>query len=283
LCFGTDGKNYLSDLWQYNSDKDYWTQEAACPGTGRIYATGFGVGSDGIIGSGQDININYLGDFWRYSSTNNTWAKTDSMAVNNGRSGALSFALNGLGYMGTGFNGDYLKDFYAFDPNGGTNGKWTVLPGYPGHKRSHGLAFIIDNKAYILTGIDNGTLVTDMWRFDPTDQSWAGKTATDLRDISTTTNVGYKIIRTNGVAFSSGGKGYVALGNLSSSILNDVWEYTPGTDEWHQKVSFEGSSRTDAVSFSINDRIFVTTGRNGSYQLSDTWEFAPNAAYDPNN
>jgi N-acetylneuraminic acid mutarotase len=195
------------------------------------------------------------------------------------RTGALSFALNNFGYVGTGFNGSYLKDFYTLDP---ATDKWTTLPGYGGSKRRNAVSFIIDNKAYIVTGFESAGYVEDVWRFDPSTKTWAGGIDAGLRDISTAVNSNYKIRRSNAVGFSSATKGYVALGS-NGPVLNDVWEYDPATDLWSLKQSFEGTARVDAVSFSINDRIFVTTGKNGSTPLDDTWEFKPNDAYDANN
>ncbi len=283
LGFGYDGRNYLTDFWKYNTDSNFWTQVSSPSDTiyhlhavGRSGAVGFSIGTNGYVGSGYDGN-NFLKDFYKYNSITNNWEIIQSLPIE--RSGALSFSLNNIGYVGTGFNGTYLKDFYTLDPNTDT---WTTLPGYGGSKRRNAVSFIVNNKAYIVTGVDNGSWVLDLWRFDPATKTWAGGLDAKLRDISNVVNSNYKIVRSDAVGFSSATKGYVALGG-TNSILSDVWEYDPATDLWSMKNGFEGSPRTDAVAFSINGRMFVTTGKSGGSQLDDTWEFKPNDAYDPNN
>ena len=64
--------------------------------------------------------------------------------------------------MGTGYNDNYLKDFYRFDPNAATGQQWTIVSGFGGYKRQYGTAFVIDDVAYICCGDNNGTLVDDL-------------------------------------------------------------------------------------------------------------------------
>jgi N-acetylneuraminic acid mutarotase len=283
LGFGVDGRNiYVQDFWKYSTETNSWTKVKPCPGIGRIYAVGFSIGKDGYVGTGQDKNINYLADFWKYQSDLDQWVKIDTLP-SGGRTSALSFGLNNKGYVGTGFDGNTLKDFYVYDPTLAVGSQWTLLPGFGGEKRRNGVAFVVGGMAYVCTGIFNGTYVADLWKFDPTTQTWTGGIENGLKPISATTNSNYRIVRTNAVGFSSADKGYVALGSAPSTGLgNDVWEYDPTTDTWGRKTNFEGSARTNAVSFSLNNRMFVTTGQTSSYQFDDLWEFKPNDAYNAN-
>lgn len=89
----------------------------------------------------------------------------------------------------------------------------------------------------------------------------------------------YSIVRSNAVAFTLNGYGYIACG-ASSGALNSVWEYDSGTDTWELKTSFEGTTRQDAIAFSNGSRAFVGLGRSGTLYLDDLDEFFPFAEYD---
>ena len=61
------------------------------------------------------------------------------------RLGALAFSIGGYGYVGTGFNDNYLKDFYRFNPNAAAGKQWEIVNGFGGYKRWYGTAFVIDD------------------------------------------------------------------------------------------------------------------------------------------
>ena len=83
------------------------------------------------------------------------------------------------------------------------------------------------------------------------------------------------------VLFVIDGKGYIALGQTSSSSLrSNYWIYDPATDLWDGEdlTDFEGSSRVKAVCFSTGKRGIVATGGTGTSSSSfydDTWELKP--------
>ena len=62
LVCGYDGKKWLSDLWEYDMEQDFWTQKASMPGTARNSAVAFTVNGKGYLGTGYD-GENYLKDF----------------------------------------------------------------------------------------------------------------------------------------------------------------------------------------------------------------------------
>ena len=89
------------------------------------------------------------------------------------------------------------------------------------------------------------------------------------------------IVRCYGCAYVIDGKGYIALGQTSSSSLrSNYWIYDPATDLWDGEdlTDFEGSSRVKAVCFSTGKRGIVATGGTGTSSSSfydDTWELKP--------
>ena len=172
--------------------------------------------------------------------------------------GALAFSIGGYGYVGTGYNDNYLKDFYRFDPNAAAGQQWTIVSGFGGYKRQYGTAFVIDDVAYICCGDNNGTLVDDLW-----------------------------ITRAGTVSFVIDGRGYIATGTRSG-VTSDYWVYDPEEDLWYgdsdddytpmtnvHNVSSGGSSRSYAVSFSTGKRGFVLSGSSGTSYFDDVYELLP--------
>ncbi|MEM9885354.1 MAG: hypothetical protein AAF849_05620 [Bacteroidota bacterium] len=148
--------------------------------------------------------------------------------VNEGRSNAVSFVLNGKAYVLTGADrtNDVLTDVWSFDPlaNSGA-GEWTCLGDFPGPAREAAVAFVIDDKAYITGGsrvLGNlDVAYTDIWSFDGT--NWEEKEAFPGPP------------RTNAIGFAINGKGYFGTGFYNffnnngeqEELYADIWEYVP--------------------------------------------------------
>jgi N-acetylneuraminic acid mutarotase len=87
--------------------------------------------------------------------------------------------------------------------------------------------------------------------------------------------------RERGVSFAIGGRGYIGLGQDTLNLmLNDLWEYDPGTNSWTQKANFPGTPRRDAASFVIGTKAYVGTGMDNADAFmgtihADFWEYNP--------
>jgi len=283
---GTDGVNYLKDLWKYDAINNNWTQRANLPGDGRAGAVAFSVGRKGYIGTGYN-SAGKMKDFWEYNPAVNQWTrKTDFLGT--ARYGAAAFALNDRGYITTGFDGNDLSDFFEYNPAGDTTGSaaspWLARQDIPGAKRSGSVAFVYMGKGYVCTGA-SGTGISfveaiDIWVFDPATGSWSKRKS--ISDASTDSyDDKYSIIRKNAVAFVMNDHAYVTCGE-NGSVLNDIWEYDFASDLWLKKTDFEGVSRTGAVGFSVLNRGFVVGGSNSKYYFDDLREFLPAATYNVN-
>lgn len=87
--------------------------------------------------------------------------------------------------------------------------------------------------------------------------------------------------RTNAVAFSLQGKGFIGLG-LSNSVpryLADFWEFD-GLRSWRKLTDPNTTlgNREAAFVFQFADRVFVGGGAAGDLYFNDCWEFIPPGA-----
>lgn len=267
---GYDGDDYLGDFWEYDPDLNFWKRIADFPGNPRTNAVAFASDTKGYIGTGYDGD-NELNDFWEYDPITNTWQQVADFG-GSARYGAVAFGVSNKGYVGTGYDGNYLKDFWEYDPS--TNA-WEQIVSIPGSKREEAVAFVIDGLAYVGTGTNNGIYVQDFWEFNPATGTWTQKLDLDDDD-------DYAIDRSNAIAFTMNGFGYIGLGSYFSH-LGDFWEYDPATDTWTEKTNLideAAAARSDAVGFTLGSRSFLVTGRNGTIRLDDMWEFLPYEDFD---
>lgn len=211
---------------------------------------------------------------WVHGQTPNTWQqKTDLLdpkvasggAKPTARYGAVNFAINGKGYMGTGFDGRNKSDFWAYDP---TTDTWAQKADFAGGARFHAVGFAINGKGYLGTGFD-GDHKQDFWEYDPGSNTWTQKASFG------------GTARYGAVGFALNGKGYLGTGMDTSYDANfghkqDFWEYNPTTDTWTQKADFSGGARYQAVGFTINSKAYLGTGVDKSHRFKqDFWEYDP--------
>lgn len=279
----SNNKDKYNDLWRFSLATKYWESMTSMPTAAgnRNSAVAFVVGTKAYIGTGYD-GVNYLKDLWEFDpagAAGGKWTqKADIPAVNgkDGRQEATAFSLNNMGYVTCGYNGSALLDLWQFNPNSGANGTWTQKASL-GAKRYSAQCFIINGKAYVISGNSSGTVLKDLWMYNDATNQW-----TEMRKIFNFSSESYDdnyttIPRYNGVAFTQGGKGYLTTGTNGSNI-SSTWEYDATADTWLEKTAFEGSSRASAIAFVLSDRGFVMTGLSGTAPLGNGMEWHPNDA-----
>ncbi len=261
---------YLQDFWMWDTTRDFWTQLSDFPGQPRIGAVTFVLNGKAYMGCGYN-GITRLKDFWEFDPATKIWTQKADFAAetsvnDKSRYGAVSFAINNLGYIGTGRgeNDNYMRDFYQYDP---ANDKWTQIASMGGDGRTGAVAVTYNGKAYVTTGANNGSNLIDMWMYDPSTAVWTAKAKLNV-------NTAWTIPRTDGSAFILGSKAYICLG-YNSGVRVDCWEYDFTQDTWTKKTDFEASARQNAVSIVVNNRAFIATGRSGNSYFNDIWEFKP--------
>jgi len=168
------------------------------------------------------------------------------------RDNAVSFTLNGKGYVGLGSNDTTLfNDFWRYDP---ATYVWTKIADFGGAARRNAVAFVLDGKAYVGLGqsgiYPDFTNHKDFWVYDPVADSW-----TETTEFAGTA-------RYKSVAFTQGDKGFVMLGRDESGYPKDVWAFDPVSKQWTAKNNFSDDGRIGAFVFSLNDTIYVGHGVN---------------------
>ncbi|MES2557810.1 MAG: T9SS type A sorting domain-containing protein [Bacteroidota bacterium] len=119
LGTGDDGV-LRNDFWQYQPATDTWIQRANLPGTGRSGAVGWGNFPTAFICSGEDPNGNFKNDLWEYNFFGNVWVQRANLP-GPPRKHAMAFIINGVAFVGTGFNGVFLDDLYRYEQLLGTD------------------------------------------------------------------------------------------------------------------------------------------------------------------
>ncbi len=85
------------------------------------------------------------------------------------------------------------------------------------------------------------------------------------------------VTRNSCIAFSINGKGYLGLGqNSSSTKIYDFYEYDPSSNTWTQKANYPGGGSFASSAFVINGKGYVCLGANNAgTPQKDLWEYTP--------
>jgi len=172
------------------------------------------------------------------------------------RADAVGCAINGKGYLGTGYTTGYSKDWWEYDT---LTNAWTQKADFMGNSNVEGTCIGIIGKVYFLP-FSNGN---NFYMYDPLTNTWTMKA----------TFPGLQ--RQGAIGFTIDNKGYFGLGGVNSPNphKNDLWEYDPATDSWNQKADLPAAARMFAAAFSIGSKGYIGTGSSSSGTLSDFWEY----------
>lgn len=268
---GGAGNTLWEDWWEYDPATNAWTQKANYGGGINYHATGFTIGDYGYVGTGRVTSSgnNLTKSFYRYDPVTNTWTQ---MADFGGaaRRGAVGFAIDGYGYIGTGEppSGALYNDFYKYDPS---TDSWSPIASLPTAGRVSAVGFELGGYGYCGTGGFGsfGGSQKDFWRYDPNTDTWQ-----QMADVGT-------IPRMEATGFSHMGKGYILCGDNMSSGINysDMYEYDPAANVWTQREDFPGTARRYMAAATLNDITYCGLGTNGT-NFKDFWRFSANAFYD---
>lgn len=89
------------------------------------------------------------------------------------RTEAVSFTLNNMGYICSGYDGTArLNDLWQFNQSTGT---WRQKASLPGTARNSAVALVAAGKAYVGTGFDGLNRLNDFYQYNDTTNTWVQK------------------------------------------------------------------------------------------------------------
>jgi N-acetylneuraminic acid mutarotase len=199
------------------------------------------------------------------------------------RSEAVAFVINNIAYAGTGRNPNttvsIFSDFYAFDPSKGGWSQVTSMPTAAGG-RYGAVAFAANGKGYVAGGNNGtGTYLSDVWQFDPAQNTTTTVGTTTTTTIGRWTQVASLPVTLYGaVAGSINNVGYVGTGFDGSNNTNVFYQYNATANTWSQlSVPFPGDKRTGASAFVAANQLYVVGGSNNSANVIDVYSYDPSA------
>jgi N-acetylneuraminic acid mutarotase len=140
-------------------------------------------------------------------------------------------------------------------------GNWAISDYFDGPARSEAVLFQIKDTVFVGTGLSDIKRFNDFWKYSLDKRYW-----TRIKDFAGG-------LRSSGVAFALGNKGYVGLGyDNNVNYTGDMWQYSVDSNGWAPRNSFAGTPRVDAVAFVANGNAYVATGYDDNY-LKDVWQY----------
>ena len=141
----------------------------------------------------------------------------------------------------------------------------------PGVGRASGVAFVIQNKAYITLGRSNilSDSLKTCWEFDPNFKTWTARA--DFPGIQRV-NAFAEVV--NDTAYV--GLGYKAYsGGYAGANLKDLYIYVPSSDKWERKADFPSKTTVACVSFVHKGCIYVGAGFDDKIFSNEFWKYTP--------
>jgi len=196
------------------------------------------------------------------SCLNAQWTEVASLPSSApGRHHAVTFELDGFGYLVTGGDADnYFRDFYKYDPQ---MDEWEKLPDFPGPARAFAYGVAHNGKAYMGFGYDGTFAYSDLWEYDPSTGDWTQLASCECE------------ARLHPAFIANNGKLFVGLGNGQSGNTNDWWEYDIASNEWNEKPSFPAQRRHHPYHFSIGKYVYSAFGHGNNGIFNDLYRYDP--------
>lgn len=232
-----------------------------------------------LLGRLEHGSANNDTDCWQFDAASNTWAEKAKFP-GKPRVGAISEVVDGLAYVGFGFNYQkdvydadttILDDFWQYNPN---TDQWIKRASFPTHSNNAKpplnacSSFSYKQYIYIVGLTNEKQYFNEVWRYDTQADTW-----NRVKDFPGDNRQG-------GVACTDGEKYYFGTG-YHTFCRNDWWQYFPESDTWKERKSIPGKGRVNAVAFALKGRYFVATGRNVGGTLTDNYTHSDILEYDP--
>ena len=255
---GSDGSNYLNDVWSMADGKNWvsitaagWTKRAghqAVSHNGRLY----------VLGGEEEDRLN---DVWS-SADGKNWSREPANAGWVGRYFHQALSHNGRLYVLGGQDKDNKSLNDVWSSADGKNwsqetahADWTML--------SFHQALSHNGRLYVLGGQDkDNKSLNDVWS-SADGKNWSQETA----HADWTMRYGHQALSHNGRLYVLGGQ------DNQRKYLNDVWSSADGKNWGKETGNERWSGRLGHQALSLNDRLYVLGGYDGG-RFNDVWSSA---------
>lgn len=180
--------NYLKDFYRFDPHAAAGSQWQIVNGFGgnkRLYGSAFVIDEEAYICLGQNNNSNVT-DFWKFDGNN--WTQLRDIADTNddedydddydnlARYSAVTFVIDGKGYVATGDRSGVSSDYWVYDPAadlwyGDPDDDYTPLTnvhyGTGGSSRSEAVSFSTGSRGFIVTGSSGTSYFDDVYELLP--------------------------------------------------------------------------------------------------------------------
>lgn len=164
---GYDGKNDKKDFYQYDPATDEWSELVGFGGDKRRSATAFTIDNLVYIGTGISNGL-YKYDFWEFNPETQVFTQKNDLNEDDSyliaRSNAVSFSLDGLGYIATGYSGGVTTTIWEYSPLADT---WEEITGLEGTAREDAVGFSTGERAFVLMGKSGSLYLDDIYELYP--------------------------------------------------------------------------------------------------------------------
>lgn len=240
-----------------------WSPKDTVNGAPRSVSSSFILNNEAYIIAGLDED-GFRRKMYSYSFTQDDWDAEESIGGINGgglnRGSACAFSIGFKAYicLGQGETNPFFKDNWEYDLVTQT---WSQKSDFTGEARRQAVSFVLDDIAYVGTGIAASGLKKDMYKYNPATNTWA-----QLNDFTGSA-------RKEAVAFTMGPEAYIGTGD-DGVMLNDFWHYDVWADSWTQKANMPALPRKGAVGWGIFPNGYICTGEDNTFNYSnELWEY----------
>jgi N-acetylneuraminic acid mutarotase len=110
-----------NDWWEYFPENDAWKKRKSMPDKGRVNGVALTIGNRYFVSTGRQFGGTLTGghvksEIFEYDALLDVWYERGNIPES-GRENAISFTINGKGYIGFGENNEHvLNDLWSFEP-----------------------------------------------------------------------------------------------------------------------------------------------------------------------
>jgi N-acetylneuraminic acid mutarotase len=163
-----DTYSFSKEVWRYDTQNDKWEQLKSFPGRHRTGAVLCNNSQRYFFGTGYVVDN--MNDWWEYFPATDSWKERKPLP-DKGRYNAVAFSVDnrffvsaGRRFGGTLTDGIMYDDILEYDAD---KDVWYKRGKLPTGGRENAIAFVLNHKAYIGFGENEGLIYNDLWSFNP--------------------------------------------------------------------------------------------------------------------